>query len=622
MTFHQGKKTAFRIVLALVWIGYAALCFAAPPDLTKPLTGRLRGGYMGESDFDLLAMMSRNGMNAAIAKFGRIAVPLSESSEATIRKWADECDRLNLAFLPVFNWWGADEARWIKDYNHVVTGSGKVLDNTPCPYTRDFWDRGITPRLVAIGRSLKGRPLAAVCIDMEMYGAESVHYQDGCYCDQCFARFLQAGGRPGMIPAPADRGRIIKEAGKLDAYQAVQREATRTFAASCREAVHKVRPGLRFGVLHLDQAIPVQQGLALGFGTPDLPVLCLTERTYSSGHTPYIVSAQESFRAMGAYVDVLVGFWQSKFPPGNVAEQLYHIAHDSYGYWIYTMQTFGKADYHPLPGTPEEYWAAIREANRELDKLGADGAYRTALRIRCFEPPATPLPWGDFRKYDLVSGSGAAPPMPGVWLRGTNWIYFYAKQGDRIAFELTRRQIGSYADSIRVGMISPVGTRLAEGTAKKDQPAVLQAVAPETGVYGLVIVTGAVAGEVTRASHPYAAHIAGPGGAGFVTRLPPLFVALSPDAAAVEFEFVTDNSAEAVKATVLAENGAELWSGVVEGATKVRIGKPSGTRVRLKFERLPGHTFEDVRVRGVKGVLPFAATDPSGLLIGRPAPLQ
>jgi hypothetical protein len=171
-------------------------------------------------------------------------------------------------------------------------------------------------------------------------------------------------------------------------------------------------------------------------------------------------------------------------------------------------------------------------------------------------------------------------------------------------------------------MVSPAGTHLAEGTAKKDRPAVLQAVAPETGVYGLVVVAGAVAAELTRTSHPYAAHIARPGGAGFVTRLPPLFVAVSPDAATVEFEFATDNSAEAVRATVLAENGAELWSGVVEGATKVRIDKPAGTRVQLKFERLPGHAFEDVRVRGVKGVLPFAATDPAGLLIGRPAPLQ
>jgi len=85
---------------------------------------------------------------------------------------------------------------------------------------------------------------------------------------------------------------------------------------------------------------------------------------------------------------------------------------------------------------------------------------------------------------------------------------------------------------------------------------------------------------------------------------------------------MTDNSAEAVKGTVFSENGAVLWSGVVEGHTKVSIGRPTGTLVQLQFERLPGHAFQDVRVRGRKGALPFAATDPAGLLVGRPTALQ
>lgn len=611
-----------RFVLALMFIGFATISFAAPPDLNKPLAARLRGGYMSESNFKLLVMMSQNGMNAAIPKFGSIEVPFSESSKAMLRKWSDECKRLNMAFMPVFNWWGRNEDRWIKDYNHVVTESGKYLEKTPCPYTQDFWDRFITPRFVAISQALGGRSLAAICVDMEMYGAEIVGYQGGCYCDACFARYYQAKGRSGKFPAPADRARIIKGSHELDAYQAVQREAARSFASACREAVHKVRPGLRLGVLHLDQPIPVQQGFALGFGTSKLPVFCLTERTYSNGYTPYIASVQESFRKMGAFVDLLVGIWQSRYPPENITEQLYHCSKDSYGYWIYTMQTFEKPEYHPLPGTPEKYWAAIQMANLELDNLANYRNYQTALQIRQFEPPSFPLPWSDFQNYDLISRSGTTRPMPVVWLRGTNWIYFFAKQGDRIAFEVTRKQIGRYVDSVRIGLVSPAGTHLAEGTAKKYQPAELRAIAPETGVYGLVVVAGAVAAEITKASHPYAARITQHSGAGFVTRLPLLFVAILPDAATIEFEFVTENSAEAVKGAVIGENGAELWSGVVEGPARIRFDKPAGTLVQLKFERLPGHAFEDVRVRGVKGVLPFAATDPTGLLIGRPTAFE
>ena len=619
----HGKTFTLSLVLILLFTGCATLGFAAPPDLTKPLPGRLRAGYMGESNFNLLTGMSQNGMNAAIPKFGSVSLPVSESSAAALRKWAEECQRLHLAFMPVINWWGGHEAAWLKDYNPVVTDGGRYLEKTPCPYTEDFWDRGIARRIVAISQVLGSRAMAAVLIDMEMYGAENANYQGDCFCDKCFARYTRSKGRSNRLPPPADRGRIIREADELPAYHAVQREAARTFAVACREAVHKVRPGLRLGVLNLDQTIPLQQGMALGFGTPELPVFCLTEATYSNGYTPYIVLVQESFRKMGAFVDLLVGIWQSKFPAENIPEQLYQCAHDSYGYWIYTMETFGKPGYHPLPGAPEDHWAAIGKANSELDKLGSFGNYKTALKIRRFEPPPFPLPWSDFRKYDLVSRSGDLRPMPVVWLRGTNWIYFFAKQGDPIAFQVTRKQIGRYGDSPRTGLISPAGNHLAEGTAKKDQPVELQAIAPETGVYGLVVAAGAVAAEITRASHPYAAHIADQyRGAGFVTRLPTLYVAVSPGAATMEFEFMTKNSAEAVKGTVLGEDGAVLWSGVVEGPTRVRIDKPAGTRVQLKFERLPGHTLQDVKVRGVKGMLPFAATDPAGLLGPIPTALQ
>ncbi|MCM3901961.1 MAG: hypothetical protein ND866_09670 [Pyrinomonadaceae bacterium] len=572
---------------------------------------------MSESNIILLERMAQVGMNAAITKFGGIAAPVSEYNAAFLKKWADECKRLNLAFVPVFNWWSVDDATWLKNYNHVVTESGKGLDNTPCPYTQDFWDRSIAPRFVAISQALGEGTIAAVGVDMEMYGAESLGYEGGCYCDICFARYLQAKGRSGGIPAPVDRGRIIRDANELDAYQAVQREAARAFAVTCREAVHKVRPGLRLGVMHLDQPIPVQQGLALGFGTADLPVFCLTERTYSSGYTPYIVSVQESFRMMGAFVDLLVGISQSRFSPANIAEQLYYSAHDSYGYWVYTMETFEMPDYHPLPGTPEEHWAVIRQANLELDRLGEDGNYQTSLSMRPFEPPPFPLPWSDFHMYDLIARSGTTSPMPGVWLRNTNWVYFYAKQGDRIEFEMTGFQIGTYRDLPSLGIVSPNGMYLAEGTAKKDQPVVIQTVATETGVYGLVIESGFSAAEISKSSHPYAVHIAQPVGARFVTKLPLLFVALSPETATIEFEFLTYNSAEAVKGSVLAENGAELWSGVVEGPTKISLTKPTGTLVQLRFEQLPDHLLEDVIVRGGQGVLPFAATNPAGLLIGR-----
>jgi hypothetical protein len=206
--------------------------------------------------------------------------------------------------------------------------------------------------------------------------------------------------------------------------------------------------------------------------------------------------------------------------------------------------------------------------------------------------------------------------MPAARLRGTNWLYFYANKDENIEFEIVWQRVANYTDPVRIGLVSPTGTHLNEGTATKDQSFLLQTAAPMNGVYGLVVmsVNGANAAYIVKVSHHYTVHIAHPRGAGFVYKLPPLFVSVVRNAAAVELEFVTDGGVEAVLGTVLANNGLKLWSGVIDGPTKVRIDKPVGSYLELRFDKIPGRTFEDIGVRGLQGVFPFVATHPAGLL--------
>jgi len=199
-------------------------------------------------------------------------------------------------------------------------------------------------------------------------------------------------------------------------------------------------------------------------------------------------------------------------------------------------------------------------------------------------------------------------------LRHSNWCYFYARKGEKIEFEIAWAQVGRNPDPGRVAVVSPQGEKMAEADAKRGAPGRISADAPQTGVYGLAIQAGSNAIEITKNSHPYGVHIAGKYGANFVTKVPLLYVALNPGQQEAIVELKTEGGAESVKGTVLAEDGKELWSGVVDGIAKVNIQRPAGAYVQFKFEKLPNCVLEDINVKAVKGVMPFAATSPVGLL--------
>jgi hypothetical protein len=590
--------------------------WAGPPDLSGSLPGRLRGGYCSAGNRALLTQVHAAGMNAVMPKFGGIESPLKPPDAEALQAWSDDSAAQDLAFLPVFNFFGGHDPAWIRDYAHYVDGRGVELAHTPCPFDRAFWDRYITARFVAMAEALEGKPLAGILLDLEMYGADSTTYHEPCYCDACYGAFVRAhADRLNAVPAP-ERKAAIEAAGLQDDWREAARAKARELAVTCREALHRVRPDLRIGALHLDFSAPFQDGLALGFGTEKLPVFALTERTYSTGYDEYVQQAQQAFRTLGAHVDLLCGVWQSQFPPENLAENLYHCARDSYGYWVYTLETFEAPDYSPLPGKPHDHWAAIQEANAELDKLAADPAYVSRLTVRPFEVPVPPLTARGFKQYALVPCSAAGQPELPPRLRGRNILYFHAQAGDALSFEVTFRQVGRYRDAGRALLVSPAGDELAIADVKADAPGSLEAKAAATGVYGLIIETRANASDVTRASHPLAVSIAGPEGAHLITRVPGLYVYVPAGVRQAAFALATEGVGEALHARISPEDGAELYSGDVIGrmTATVRLPDDAGHVLRLDFAKLPGAVFEDLTLRADEGALPFAATSPRGLL--------
>lgn len=507
----------------------------------------------------------------------------------------------------------------MKGFNPWVSADGTVLRDTPCPYTPEFWEGAITPRAVAIFAALGEEPIGAVVVDMEMYGAHRTFYEGECYCDRCFARYLEKTGKHSTLPPPGDRARTIADTGQIGTYRTLQRERARELAAAFLSAVQRARRGVRLGVLHLDIPAPLQEGEALGFGCNQFPVFCFTEQTYESGFTSSIAEIQERFKTLGADVELVAGLFQSKIPPGDLAEQLYNCARASAGYWVYTMQTFTTPDYQPLPGTPRQYWEAIARADRELDKLADDSAYVSGLTVRPLPTIGPAILWGSFIQYRVLQPvarvAGALPPL---WLRRANWVYFWARKGEAIDFELTWRQLGKYGDVALVGLVSPQGEPLVATTARLNEPAVIRLSAPDDGVYGLALGAGMNAVKITRASQPFSVRTSAGGDGAFLTvEVPPLFLPILPGAPRAVLELATPVTAQAVQATVTADDRSLRWSGVVDGVTRVSIANLHGTYLRIDAAKLPNRVLQDFHVKAIEGLVPLAALDATWLL--RPA---
>ncbi len=205
----RAKLLALCVVLCLAIIISQELAYAAAPNLSGPLPGRLRAGYMSGSyaDMNLLPQMAQVGMNASVPKVE--PMPLTSGTITFLQQWAGQCKALNLAFIPVINWWDAAFAmQYVRNFNPVVTNNGTVLSKTPCPYTQDLWNRWINPRLLGLIQAAGSLPLAAVVIDTEMYNTEYSGYYYGCYCDTCYKRYMQAKGISGPLP-PRPRATIL-----------------------------------------------------------------------------------------------------------------------------------------------------------------------------------------------------------------------------------------------------------------------------------------------------------------------------------------------------------------------------------------------------------------------------
>ena len=121
-----------------------------------------------------------------------------------------------------------------------------------------------------------------------------------------------------------------------------------------------------------------------------------------------------------------------------------------------------------------------------------------------------------------------------------------------------------------------------------------------------------------RASQPFSVRTSAGGDGAFLTvEVPPLFLPILPGAPRAVLELATPVTAQAVQATVTADDRSLRWSGVVDGVTRVSIANLHGTYLRIDAAKLPNRVLQDFHVKAIEGLVPLAALDATWLL--RPA---
>jgi hypothetical protein len=335
--------------------------------------------------------------------------------------------------------------------------------------------------------------IEGVVIDLEMYGANIVCFQDYCLCDYCFERFL-AGHAVNKPIFKSMRQNYLIESKQVEAYRAFMENYIKQLAKKTKQQAELIAPEFMIGAIKLNLDRTYNKGLAKGLGSGDTAVLAFTTGAYSTGHSSYIHKAKQKLHDYGANAVTVVGIWHDKFPPENLAEQYYHCAKDSGGYWIYTMQSLSNHSQKLLPFDKMLYWQAIRKANDELDKLATNPTYKSPLKLRSVKTPATPIPFNNITVEPVEYVRPWAKPdtsAKSTNLRFFNNLIFVAKKGDKLNFEIAfGKKANTRTFYVDAGLVARTGDVLAKDRASLLSPAKLKAVAPYSGSYVVAIQCG------------------------------------------------------------------------------------------------------------------------------------
>ncbi len=320
-------------------------------------------GYAGQwRDSQLLEQVVAAGFNTFIVH----TMGASHSEEGwpeEAQRWAGVQRERNLRVI--ISWpFGSDERYGNAQFGAYQPGGPNLWTRTPCPLSREYWDRVIGERAAIAAQA----GLTGLVVDMEMYGADSTRYAGPCYCDSCWRSFVVErleGVMPEDVPL-AVRPAWAAANGLAADYARWQELAVMDILRRIEQRVHAVAPGFLLGNLLDPESLP---GLARGLGTPAMPALIFSELEYG-GDVTTVPARVVRLREEGYPALYVTGLAVKSVTPQQLPEVVAQCAPVSAGYWLWSSAAFSPeatADYQHAPGySHDDYWDAFNRANRHL----------------------------------------------------------------------------------------------------------------------------------------------------------------------------------------------------------------------------------------------------------------
>ena len=591
--------------------GFATTAFGEAADAAATANiPQIRGGHLGSAigDPGVLPKMRAVGMNSI---FVPIKSQVAEERIATLDRWQKLTSEQGLDLFPLVSIYRpGDRAAWPLQ-RRFTDISGKV-HVTPCPNDPEFWQKKITDAYVEIARWAKDHPnVPGIFLDAEMYGADQSVYQDACFCNDCRREVAK---RLGVEPKDLD----LNHPSALERYRTASTELVRQSTVGTRRQAHEVYPECILGGYVLDHDSPFYRGLLLAWGTPEQPVLIMSERPYEVGYTDDFESWKRRVADWGVNAHWVPGVWLNRIPAENIAEHLYHLARNDRGYFLYDMVALSEdaPALHVLPGEgPPAYWAAIEQANQELDRwVKSDGEHTSSLKVRPFELPAPGLALEAWKRLELPQDTGRSPEAPFMQRQSQGLFFMPASAGDEVRVQirvdaLNPRKI----DSVTLVILDPAGEVVWDAAMSKSGQKVAQFRARETGTYCLIAKSVRYAFQIGESTHNWVADA--PLGATVALFKPSeLFVQPLPGVERIRLGVSVPGPGEGVIVTVRGGDGVVLAQQAVQELGRTDIDVPlasAGSRpLQIGFSDAPGGTVEDVGLSLLEGVRPFVAASP------------
>ena len=289
-----------------------------------------------------------------------------------------------------------------KSYRRYCNGVDNVAKRTPCPLDSGYWRQVILERAMVVAKnSLLEKGIIGYLIDFEMYESDMTSYNGACMCDYCFKNFLKIINLESMFDSikPKDRAAWVKLNNFLELYQRVAQYEIYKITRNIEQELHKVNPDM---VLALFPAFEWVPGVERGLGTSTQPVIVFSEIEYRAGFSPIIRKNIERIKAEKYPVLYCPGFWPIKHGPDVLPGEVFKMADESIGYWVYAFFYLDPRTKNSKliasPKLAEEYRNVFTKGNNAIIDLAKNPQYQPDFALPLYKNAKLPKNKIEFAK--------------------------------------------------------------------------------------------------------------------------------------------------------------------------------------------------------------------------------